>query len=73
MAAIPMAIGFTASGIAGGSLAAFLQSSLGAIKAGSLFSVVQSYGAAGFFAKIAGLGTTASAACLAAYKYEENK
>ena len=73
MAAIPMAMGFTASGIAGGSLAAFLQSALGGIKAGSLFSVVQSYGAAGFFGKKTGLGTTASAACWAAYKYEENK
>ena len=70
MAAIPIAMGFTASGIAAGSYAAYFQSVLGGIKAGSLFSVVQSYGATGFFSKIAGLGATASAACYAAYKYE---
>ena len=58
-------MGFTASGIAAGSYAAYFQSALGAIKAQSLFSVVQSYAATGFFNKI-GLGTTASTACYAA-------
>ena len=43
---------------------------MGAIKAGSLFSVVQSYGATGFFSKVAVLGAKASAACYAAFKYE---
>jgi len=38
-----------------------------------LFTEIQSYSASDFFAKIAGLGSTASAACWAAYKYEENK
>jgi len=62
-----MAMGFTTAGIAAGSYAAYFQSLLGAIKAGSFFSVFQSYGATGFFNYVARLGATASAACFAAY------
>ena len=58
-------MGFTASGIAAGSYAAYFQSLFGGIKSKSLFSVVQSYAASGFFSNI-GLGTTASTACYAA-------
>ena len=68
-----MTMGFTAFEIASGWYAAFLQSAYRAIIARSLFTETKSYGFADFFAKIAGLGSTASAACWAAYKYEENK
>ena len=70
MGATTSAMGFTASGIGAGTYAASIQSGLVTLKAGSLFSVVQSYGATGFFSKVAGLGAAASAACYAAYKYE---
>ena len=60
-------IGFTSSGISGGSLAALIQSGLVTLKSGSLFSKFQSLGASSFFKLIASLGTTASTACLAAF------
>lgn len=49
-AAVPYALaglGFTASGIAAGSAAAAYQSIVGNVAAGSIFSVLQSTGAAG--------------------------
>lgn len=44
---LPM-IGFTAGGVAAGSCAAFWQSVIGSVSAGSLFALLQSIGAAGF-------------------------
>jgi hypothetical protein len=41
------AAGFTTAGIAGGSIAAAAQSSIGAVAAGSAFATLQSLGAAG--------------------------
>ena len=43
-------IGFTASGVAAGSLAAMWQSSIGNVAAGSTFALLQSIGTAGFSA-----------------------
>ena len=53
------AVGFSSTGIVGGSLAAAWQSSIGAVAAGSTFASLQSLGAAG---TIAGVGTGAGLA-----------
>lgn len=51
------AIGFSAAGVVGGSIAAGVQSSIGSVAAGSLFATLQSVGAAGFAASTVA-GTT---------------
>ena len=53
--------GFTSAGIAGGSIAAGIQSSIGAVTAGSAFATLQSLGATGTIAAI-GYGSAATAA-----------
>ena len=50
---IPAAIGFGSAGIVGGSIAAGIQSGIGNVAAGSLFSVFQSLGMTGFFTGVA--------------------
>ena len=40
-------VGFSATGVVGGSIAAVVQSSIGSVAAGSTFAVLQSAGAAG--------------------------
>ena len=63
-ALIPVALGFGSAGIVGGSVAAGIQSGIGNVVAGSLFSVCQSLGMTGFFtalsAKVATVGTIAA-------------
>jgi hypothetical protein len=50
---IPTLIGFTSSGIALGSIAAWIQSLFGNVVAGSLFASLQSLGALGVFSSMA--------------------
>ena len=45
-------VGFTSLGIAAGSSAASIQSSIGIVKAGSWFSAMQSAGATGLFSTV---------------------
>ena len=52
-ALIPVALGFGATGIVGGSAAAAIQSGIGNVAAGSLFSICQSLGMTGFFTGVA--------------------
>ena len=65
-ALIPVALGFGSAGIVGGSVAAGIQSGIGNVVAGSLFSVCQSLGMTGFFttlsAKAATVATIAAGA-----------
>lgn len=66
--AIPIGIGFTGAGIAGGSLAALWQASIGNVAAGSAFATLQSLGATGVFATGATVGGATAAGSLAAEK-----
>ena len=54
---IPMAIGFGTAGIAAGSIAAGIQSSIGAVTAGSAFATMTSFGMTGVFSSLATVGT----------------
>ena len=54
---IPMAIGFGTAGIAAGSIAAGIQSSIGAVSAGSTFATMTSMGMTGVFSSLAGVGS----------------
>ena len=54
---IPMAIGFGTAGIAAGSIAAGIQSSIGAVSAGSTFATMTSFGMTGVFSSLATVGT----------------
>ena len=54
---IPMAIGFGTAGIAAGSIAAGIQSSIGAVTAGSTFATMTSFGMTGLFSSLATVGT----------------
>jgi hypothetical protein len=70
------AAGFSTAGIAGGSLAAAWQSSIGAVAAGSTFATLQSLGAAGVIATVgigAGLALIPIAGGAIAYKSIKNK
>ena len=58
---IPAALGFGTAGIVAGSTAATIQSGIGNVAAGSLFSLFQSLGMTGFFT-----GVSAKAAAIAA-------
>ena len=58
--ALPIVAGFGTAGIAGGSIAALVQSSIGNVAAGSTFAVLQSLGATGVFATGATAGGTAA-------------
>ena len=63
-AALPIALGFGSAGVVSGSVAAGVQSGIGSVASGSLFSVAQSYGMTGAFSSIAGytgVGGTISA------------
>ena len=62
-ALIPVALGFGATGIVGGSAAAAIQSGIGNVAAGSLFSICQSLGMTGFFT---GVASKAAAVAVAA-------
>jgi hypothetical protein len=53
---IPRLFGFTAGGIAAGSFAAAMQAVVGNVAAGSCFAAMQSWGAAGAFKMLVGLG-----------------
>ena len=53
---IPIALGFGTIGISAGSLAAGIQSFIGAVKAGSFFATMTSFGMKGIFAKFATFG-----------------
>ena len=57
MSLIPITIGFGTSGISAGSTAAGIQSSIGNVSAGSLFSILTSLGMTGTFTNTAGLGS----------------
>ena len=54
---IPIALGFGATGIAAGSIAAGIQSSIGAVTAGSTFATMTSLGMTGIFSSLAIVGT----------------
>jgi len=60
IASVPILFGFGTAGIAAGSAAAAVQSSIGLVKAGSLFASLTSLGMKGIFAKVAvsGVSTT---------------
>ena len=60
------AIGFTTGGIAAGSIAASIQSGIGNVAAGSLFSLVQSAGMTG---ALGAIGTAAGAVSMGAGAY----
>jgi hypothetical protein len=60
--ALPMLAGFGTAGIAGGSLAAIWQSSMGNVIVGSTFAALQSLGATSFFASGAAAGGSAAGA-----------
>jgi hypothetical protein len=62
VASIPIILGFGTVGIASGSIAAGIQSSIGLVKAGSAFAFVQSAGMSGYFATTAAVGGAAAAA-----------
>jgi len=68
------AAGFSTAGIAGGSIAAAWQSSIGAVAAGSTFATLQSLGAAGVIATV-GIGASLAllpiAGCAIAYNVKE--
>ena len=53
---IPIGLGFGTIGISAGSVAAGIQSSIGAVKAGSFFATMTSFGMKGIFAKFATFG-----------------
>ncbi len=55
---LPYICGFGSTGIVGGSAAAFMQSLIGNVIVGSTFSLFQSLGATGIFAKAAAIGGT---------------
>ena len=55
---IPMAIGFGTAGIAAGSIAAGIQSSIGAVTAGSTFATMTSFGMTGVFSSLATIGSS---------------
>ena len=64
--AVPAAlsvIGFTSSGVAGGSLAAAMMSSVGNVAAGNAIATMQSIGAAGLGATGTAVGATVSGVC----------
>ncbi len=70
------AAGFSTAGIAGGSMAAAWQSSIGAVAAGSTFATLQSLGASGVIASVgntAGLALIPIAGGAIAYKAINNK
>ena len=54
---IPIGLGFGTVGITAGSVAAGIQSSIGAVKVGSTFVTMTSLGMTGIFAKFATFGT----------------
>ena len=58
IALIPAALGFGSAGIVGGSIAAGIQSIIGNVAAGSLFSFFQSLGMTGFFTGVAAKAAT---------------
>ena len=58
VALIPIGLGFGTIGIAAGSIAAGIQSSIGAVTAGSIFATMTSLGMTGFFAKLATFGAS---------------
>ncbi len=60
IASAPILLGFGTAGVAAGSVAAGVQSSIGLVKAGSLFASLTSLGMKGIFAKVAisGASTT---------------
>jgi hypothetical protein len=53
---VPIILGFGTIGVAGGSIAALIQSSIGLVKAGSVFSMMQSAGMCGYFVTTAAVG-----------------
>ena len=53
---IPIGLGFGTIGISAGSLAAGIQSFIGAVTAGSFFATMTSFGMKGIFAKFATFG-----------------
>ena len=67
---LPILTGFGILGISGGSLAAFFQSIIGNVSAGSFFAGMTSLGMKGFFAKIA---TTGGAMAIIGKLFESKK
>ena len=61
VALIPVALGFGSVGIVGGSAAAAIQSGIGNVAAGSLFSICQSLGMTGVFTAVATKAATIAA------------
>ena len=60
-ATVPILMGFGTAGIVGGSIAAWIQSAIGNIAAGSLFAAFQSAGATGALASTALAGGATAA------------
>ena len=61
-----------AAGIAAGSIAAGVHSSIGVVSAGSLFAILQSLGASGVIILIMGSGLFVSISGLAAKHFDNN-
>ena len=61
VALIPVALWFGSVGIVGGSAAATIQSGIGNVAAGSLFSICQSLGMTGVFTAVASKAATIAA------------
>mmetsp|Transcript_12305 Transcript_12305/g.22271 ORF Transcript_12305/g.22271 Transcript_12305/m.22271 type:complete len:95 (-) Transcript_12305:390-674(-) len=75
-AAVVSATGFGPAGIAAGSVAASIQSTIGCVKAGSAFAAVQSLGASGALAAggvTAGVAAVSSAAFALVHLLEKGK
>ena len=54
---IPITLGFSTAGIVGGSVAAAIQSMIGAVSSGSIFATMTSLGMTGVFSKLVAVGT----------------
>ena len=64
---IPTLIGFGTVGIAAGSIAAAIQSSIGSVAAGSIFAQMTSWGMVGVFSKAACAGIASIAGGIGAF------
>jgi hypothetical protein len=69
---VPVLLGFGSLGVAGGSIAAGIQSSIGSVAAGSWFATLTSYGMTGAFTGIAVKGLLVSGVGAGIRLNEEN-
>ena len=70
--AVPTLIGFGSSGIVAGSIAAGVQSAIGNVAAGSIFSTLTSMGMSGTFTLLGEIGLSSIAAGAAGLLFSNN-